>query len=551
MKIPVLTYRPMHMAGDDYHSNDLRALASDLCQITAAGFKILPLRTIVDAWLDNRGHELEGRIVALTSEDGADLDYFDLSVRAVGAQRSVFNILRDFAAANPGAQDALNVTSFVIASPQARSVLDTTCLEGKGWWGDDWWRDAARSGFMHIGNNSWDHNHETLPPSMRPAVRPTTFLTIDSLETADHEIRLAAEFLREHVPNPGTALFAFPYGGGNPYLTREYFPKRGEELGIRAAFTAHAGFLEPSTGRWEVPRFLCRRDWSSPSQLQRLLDIASDAKRPWVAARPPAAAHAPTRQTSKGSDTLREFGRFVATYVEPIPGWLHHEAALFTAHLAGAPRARGIPGPTLEIGVYHGKYLSVLYELSRADEMVVGVDFFSGSDGTKDVKVVLSNVAAACGEASRLKMIVADSRELTAEKLRAQTGERHFRFISIDGGHTREIVCRDLETSYPLLPPGGIIALDDVFNQGTPGVVEGVAEFFLRDKPKLAPFAHCYNKLFVTTPDFHARYLDEARAFLELATWLPTHEQTVKRLREHRASDFKPEMFGYEMLTFL
>ena len=58
----------------------------------------------------------------------------------------------------------------------------------------------------------------------------------------------------------------------------------------------------------------------------------------------------------------------------------------------------------------------------------------------------------------------------------------------------------------------GFVADTDVFNHSTPGVTEGVWEFFYRSRrrlfrtgPRLAPFAQCYNKLFVTTPDFHAR----------------------------------------------
>jgi peptidoglycan/xylan/chitin deacetylase (PgdA/CDA1 family) len=553
VRIPVLTYRPMHIEGNDYWSNDLSALASDLTQLTEAGFKILSLRSIVDAWLDNRGSELEGKFVALTSDDGADFDYLDLPHPTAGMQRSVFHILRDFVAENPGRQEALNVTSFVIVSPNVRAILDATCMLGKGWWTDSWWPEAVRSGLIHIANHSWDHNHETLPSSFLRSARAGTFLTVDSRESADHEISAAAKYLHQHAPNPGTGFFAYPYGDSNPYLVHEYFPTHGSELGIRAAFTGHPGFLEPGTGRWEVPRFLCGRDWSSPDELEAILDAAAKP-RPWVAIR-----HWPAREETASANSasphelggLKDFGKFIATRVEPIPGWLCPEAALLTAHLAGAQHVMQVVGPTLEIGVYKGKYLSVLYEVSRHDEIVVGVDLFIGASNAEDVvTLVRSNIAAACGDASRLKIVVADSMQLTSDRLLAEAGGKPFRFVSIDGGHTAEVVSHDLETAYHALCEGGIMALDDIFNPGVPGVVEGIAEFFLRRKPALAPFAYCYNKLFVTTPQFHARYLREALTFLDQVTWLPTHQRTQRSRRENRANNFTPAIFGYEIVCF-
>src|SRR4051812_24739233 len=178
MRIPILAYQPTRIDGNEYPNNDLKALAADLKQVTDAGFEVRPLRSIVDAWLDNRGHELDGRIVGLMTSSGADFDYVDLPHPTAGTQRSVFNVLRDFRAAHPRKQKSLNVTSFVVASPEARSILDTACLLGKGWWSDNWWRDAVHSGLMHIGNHSWDYNHDKLPPSSLRAARGGTFETV-------------------------------------------------------------------------------------------------------------------------------------------------------------------------------------------------------------------------------------------------------------------------------------------------------------------------------------------------------------------------------------
>jgi len=547
MRIPILTYQPMHIHGNDYAGNHLEALRSDLSQLTEAGFRVVPLRTLVDAWREGPPDALEGRLVALACDDGADFDYRDLPHPTAGLQRSAFHLLSDFAERNPGRQPSLHLTSFTIVSPRARAALDEACMLGRGWWSDDWWAEAVATGFLHIGNHSWDHNHEALPVSLSVGAPRGSFAGIDTAERADHEIRQAVQYLRAHAPNPGDALFAYPYGEANAYLAREYLPSRAAELGVVAAFTARAGFWEASSGRWEIPRFVCGRDWASPEGLRAILDAATDPGRPWIPFLSPQRPGAPARDAS-----MLDFAAFVQTRVGPIPGWMYPEAALFTAALARAQRALGVTGPTLELGVFQGKYLAVLYRLSDPAEPVVGVDLFVGAaDKEAAAGAVRANIATACGDASRLRIVVADSLELTGEKLARGAGARDYRFISVDAGHTRELVLRDLETATPLLRPGGIMALDDAFNFCTPGVIEGIAEFFLRRKPALAPFAHCYNKLFVTTPECHARYLDAARSFVEEMDGLPTCARTRAQCEENRSCGFSPTLFGYEIVPFV
>ena len=270
MRLPILTYQPMVIDGNDYAANHLRAFAQDLREVTDAGFRIVPLREAIAAWLEGRREELRGA-VAFCVEDGSDFDFIDLPHPTAGTQRSVFNALQDFQRERPGAQPALHATSFVIASPAARAELDRACMLGQGWWSDHWWREAIASGLMHIGNHSWDHHHEALPESFSLGTRRGTFVTIDTRERADHEIRQAASHLRAHADNPGTELFAYPYGEANEYLAKEYLPRFGAELGLRAAFTDRPGFLEEGSDRWRVPRWMFGRDWKSPRELRELL----------------------------------------------------------------------------------------------------------------------------------------------------------------------------------------------------------------------------------------------------------------------------------------
>lgn len=256
------------------------------------------------------------------------------------------------------------------------------------------------------------------------------------------------------------------------------------------------------------------------------------------------------KEQSRALD-LEAWRGFLASKVDAIPGWLHVEASLLTAQVCAAQHAAGLRGNFLEIGVYKGKYLSVLCRAAAPGERVVGVDLFIGARNPEaDARSVASSISAICG-GTRVEILVADSLVLTVPELRARAKSDSFRFISIDGGHTREVVYHDLELASAVLADGGIIALDDAFNHTTPGVIEGITEFFFRNKPALAPFAHCYNKLFVTTPAHHSQYLQQTLALTEAITWLGTHERTLSARRGNQALGFTSTMFGYEIVPFL
>ena len=273
----------MNVHGNDPGTNDLVALARDIERISDAGFEVRPLHQIVNAWLAGLSG-LQGRkVVALTCDDGSDFDFLDLPHPRWGTQRSVLNTLRDFKGKRPAAQPLLHITSFVIVSPEARTVLDRTCMIGKGWWNDGWWRAAVESGLMGIANHSWDHNHESLVASDLPGVRRGTFESIASRAAADFEIAQAERLLERNAPSDSLGLFAYPYGETNEYLEgylegssrrRPLHPPSWGRPRFRAAFTTEPAYLSRESRRWRMPRFVCGRDWKSPDGLQRILDGA-------------------------------------------------------------------------------------------------------------------------------------------------------------------------------------------------------------------------------------------------------------------------------------
>lgn len=265
--IPVLTYHGVNIHGNDYADNDHVALAEDLKLVHDRGLRILPLVTVVD-WV--RGEVDDAAVaggVALTFDDGAWFDWYDLDHPDCGPQRSLAGILRDF-----GLERAVPVhaTSFVIASPQARRELDRTCLVGRGWWNDRWWPEAVAEGLLDLGNHSWDHLHATLGRVAHSENVRDDFSRVLTRDDAEAQIARAGEYIAA-CSGTRPAVFAYPCGRYNEYLVREYLPMRGGELGLRGAVTTEPRAVSRDDDPWALPRFTCGQDWHAPEGLARIL----------------------------------------------------------------------------------------------------------------------------------------------------------------------------------------------------------------------------------------------------------------------------------------
>ena len=262
-RLPVLTYHGVNVAGNAYATNDHVALASDLETIDRLGWRIVPLPGAVLRRLSGRDDWARPRSLAITFDDGTDFDWHDLPHPVHGLQRSLFHCLEDFRAARPPALEA-HATAFVVVSRETREHIDRVGLANRGWWTDSWWAEAVAGGHAAIASHSWDHNHHLIAPEPGRD-RPTgTFRTIATFELAEDEIARATAHLRRVAPNPGDRLFAYPYGEANDYLVREYFPRHHERIGIDAAFGDGARPVTAGDDRWNLPRYVFGRDWTSP-----------------------------------------------------------------------------------------------------------------------------------------------------------------------------------------------------------------------------------------------------------------------------------------------
>jgi peptidoglycan/xylan/chitin deacetylase (PgdA/CDA1 family) len=267
LSIPILTYHSQNVAGHDAADNDHVALAGDLEALHRAGYRFVSLDTVIDTLL--RGDDPGPRHVALTFDDGCALDVRDLEWPGVGLQRSFLGIMEDFARLVP-IEGAPHATVFVIASSAAREAIDTSSLFGKGWLGDDWWREAQAHPMLTIGSHSWDHNHPDLGPGPGGHDRGRFDSIDDHAGCLQQVVRAGAAI--EARAGVWPSVFAYPYGQSSEYLRETFFPAFTHVHGCRAAVGTRAGTVTADSDVWNLPRYVCRRDWRSPEELIEVLN---------------------------------------------------------------------------------------------------------------------------------------------------------------------------------------------------------------------------------------------------------------------------------------
>jgi hypothetical protein len=204
-----------------------------------------------------------------------------------------------------------------------------------------------------------------------------------------------------------------------------------------------------------------------------------------------------------------------------VDGWLRTEAALTMVALTESQRRLGIAGGVAEIGVHHGKLFVLLYLLSRAPEKAVAIDLFEDQhlnidqSGNGDLAKFHRNLERHA-DSSRLVLHQGNSMELTGADL-TRLADGPLRFFSVDGGHTAPLTEHDLATAEASIAEGGIIVVDDVFNEQWPGVGDGVRRYFERHR-NLVPFAIGVNKTYFCRPSHRDIYHNAAASAASAVT---------------------------------
>lgn len=196
-----------------------------------------------------------------------------------------------------------------------------------------------------------------------------------------------------------------------------------------------------------------------------------------------------------------------------VNGWLDETAIELIAGVTDAQSAQRLCGGATEIGVHHGRLFILLHLSLRADERSAAWDLFerqsenTDASGLGDEAIFRRNLARHGCDTGRIAIRTANSLHLSAEEIRAACGGA-VRLFSVDGGHTDLITANDLGLAAASVCAGGVVILDDFFNESWPGVAEGTCAFMRESPNKLIPFAIGGNKLlFTTSTEFASRYI--------------------------------------------
>jgi hypothetical protein len=204
---------------------------------------------------------------------------------------------------------------------------------------------------------------------------------------------------------------------------------------------------------------------------------------------------------------------FIKTGLQEFQGWCMDDAAYLTCSLLARQAETGHAGPLFEIGVYEGKFLSVLYHAAMKRGLpVAGVDTFQWS-AEKSVTATFERVF---GGTTNLRLVAADSTTFQVQDVYDLFGGAAPSFISVDGDHSARAVASDMWLADRALAPGGVVALDDFLNSRAIGVGEGAYRYLLlQPGARLRPFAYAANKLFLARPEYHELYRAGLESFVD------------------------------------
>lgn len=229
-----------------------------------------------------------------------------------------------------------------------------------------------------------------------------------------------------------------------------------------------------------------------------------------------------------------------------LRGWLFPEAACMTCHLVRKQTDWGVRGGGVEIGVYEGRYLSLIHKLlAERSDIMVGIDTFQFISQTEVVRALTTALGAM---PSNLYLIERDSATILPEEIYGWAKGKPT-IISIDGDHSAAAVKRDLVLADAVLGDGGLVIADDFMNHFAVGVTEGIYSYLSEKTVGLAPCVFIGQKLFFCRPADAERYRAAAFQFGQYGT-LKSCEVFRDYLGRSRAY-VEPSIAGHKVVMFV
>ncbi len=243
-----------------------------------------------------------------------------------------------------------------------------------------------------------------------------------------------------------------------------------------------------------------------------------------------------------------------------VEGWLSDDAVDLTIRLARLQLALGQAPAVLELGVFRGKYLSLLASLFQdTGRPVVGIDAFLVRLGEPAearfqdaVKALILEAVAGVAPRARVPVLLASfTRDIEPTALRRIVPEG-YGFISVDAGHEAADVEHDFGLVETVMNDQALVAADDVFNPRVPGVAEGVCRYFFRNPTSvLTPFALCGNKVFFCSRLMHQMWLDYMSWIMDDTNAPPYIRSSALARKQDSEIGFTQRFLGNEVSVFL
>lgn len=213
-------------------------------------------------------------------------------------------------------------------------------------------------------------------------------------------------------------------------------------------------------------------------------------------------------------------------FSDRIEGWMYQTTGLAMMELLWLQESAGLLGNISEIGIHHGLSALALIAAARESETMFAIDLFdrqdfnTGNSGEGNLAIFQQHLHYLFPQAN-ISIIAKSSSAIRGAEI--ENGLSNIRFLSVDGGHTKELTLNDLAIANTCLATHGIVCLDDIFNAHWTGVVSALFEF-LNKNPDLVPFAYFPNKIFLCRKAFKDFYRNGCRTIFEYALDKPNLE---------------------------